>query len=309
MAKASKEPPEATGRPRARKGSRPSEIGDPAFFSTQVGQARRMYLDLKPARNISLAVVCAGFEHCSPDFEIAREQFPYYCIEYVLRGQGRVSLGNQTSELKSGDVFAYTPQTPHVIKANARDPFIKYFVDFTGSRAAQLLSDSRLSDGGIMRLFPPDSLVPLFEELIRSGQTAGAKANVLCVKLLECIALKIAAASTPSEAAKSRTFAVYQQCRAHIEEHCLRLKTLDQIAKECRIDKAYMCHLFRRFDHESPYQSLLHFKMKAAADELQRSGALIKDVAAAVGFSDPLHFSRLFHRVLGMWPSDFRNLR
>lgn len=281
----------------------------PAFFSTQVGTARRMYRDLKPARNQSLAVVCAGFEHCSPEFEIRRDRFQYYCIEYVLRGQGSLSLGDQLHDLKSGDVFAYTPQTPHLIKASARDPFLKYFVDFTGTRARQILADSNLSSGGVMRVFPPDSVAPLFEELIRSGQAGGPKADLLCTKLLECIALRIAAASTPSEAAKTRTFAVYQQCRSHIEEHCRRLKTLDQIAQECRIDKSYLCHLFRRFDHVSPYQSLLQFKMKVAADTIRASDILIKDVAAAVGFSDPLHFSRLFHRMLGMWPSDFRNLR
>ena len=48
-----------------------------------------------------------------------------------------------------------------------------------------------------------------------------------------------------------------------------RLKSLEQIARECGVDKAYLCQLFRRFDSDSPYQSLLRLKMKAAADDLQ----------------------------------------
>lgn len=268
-----------------------------------------MYLDLNPPRSAPLAVVCAGAEHCSPEFEIRRERFSYFCIEYVLRGRGTLTLGTETVALKSGDVFAYTPQTPHIIVADAQDPFLKYFVDFTGRRAARLLQDCGLASGRVMRLFPPDGLAPLFDELIGSGQAPGGKAGPLCCKLLDCIALKIAAASTPPDVAKSRAFTTYLRCKAHIAEHCLRLKSLDQLAKECRIDKAYLCQLFRRFDHVSPYQSLLHFKVNAAAGALQKPGALVKDVAAAVGFSDPLHFSRLFHRILGVWPSDFRGLR
>lgn len=268
-----------------------------------------MYLDLNPPRSAALVVVCAGFERCSPEFEICRDGFPYHCIEYVLGGRGTLLLGGQTHNLKTGDVFAYTPQTPHTIKTDARDPFLKYFVDFSGKRAAQLLEDCNLAKGGVMRLIPPDSLAPLFDELIRSGQAGGSKGGELSVKLLECIGLKIVAASTPSEVARSRTFTTYLHCKAHIEQHCLRLKSLEEIAKECGIEKGYMCHLFRRFDDLSPYQCLLHFKMKAAADELQKSTALVKDIAAAVGFADPLHFSRLFHRILGVWPSDFRRLR
>ncbi len=75
------------------------------------------------------------------------------------------------------------------------------------------------------------------------------------------------------------------------------------------MNNAYLCRLFRRYDHQSPYQYLLRLKMNLAAEILQRPDALVKQVAEAIGFSDPFHFSRSFKTVFGLSPDAFRRLR
>ena len=67
----------------------------PEFFSLQVREARRFYLDLAPRHDIGLAVVCGGCESCAPDYAIRRSTFPYYSIEFVARGKGTLQLGDQ----------------------------------------------------------------------------------------------------------------------------------------------------------------------------------------------------------------------
>jgi AraC-like DNA-binding protein len=75
------------------------------------------------------------------------------------------------------------------------------------------------------------------------------------------------------------------------------------------VDAAYLCRLFQRHDHQSPYQFLMHLKMKLAAEWLQQPGALVKQVAERAGFSDQFHFSRAFKSVLGVAPDIFRRMR
>jgi AraC-like DNA-binding protein len=281
----------------------------PDFFSPHVGKANRFYLDLNPPRQRPLTVVCGGLEHCAPDYSICRDTFPYFCIEYVLRGKGEIKLGRQTHPLAAGHLFSYGPGTAHEIRTDTGEPLVKFFVDFVGSRAPSLLKSCRLAAGKIARVFPADSLSPLFGELIRSGLHIGEKSAHLCAILLEAIALKAAARTAPVEDVDSRAFASYQHCREHIELHFLRLRTLGQIATECGVNSAYLCRLFRRFDHQSPYQHLLRLKMNHAAIHLREPGTLVKDVAEIVGFSDTFHFSRVFHNVLGASPTEFRRLR
>lgn len=107
----------------------------------------------------------------------------------------------------------------------------------------------------------------------------------------------------------SHSFETYQRCRRHIDEHFREIDHLEGIAEACHIDAAYLCRLFRRYDHQSPYQHLMRLKMNLAAERLQRPGCLVKEVAADLGFSDAYHFSRVFKRVLGLAPAKFMRMR
>jgi AraC-like DNA-binding protein len=281
----------------------------PEFFSADVEVARRFYLDLNPPKNRRLAVVSGGLEHCTPDYAIRRETFPFFSIEFVARGRGEVKLKGRSYPLHPGRLFSYGPGIPHHITGDAADPLVKYFVDFVGTRAAALLRSCGLSPGRVSEVFPPNALQPLFDELIRGGLQVRRESAEFCAKLLECLALRIAGARAPLEGVESLAFTTYQQCRQHMERHAPRLRTLEQIASECHINNAYLCRLFRRYDNRSPYQYLLRLKMNFAAERLQEPGALVKQVAEESGFADPFHFSRVFTSVFGLSPTAFRGLR
>ena len=286
-----------------------NKSGVPEFFSPQVAEARRFYLNLNPSRQRRLAVVCGGVEHCRPDYAIHRSTFPFYSIEYVARGQGELKLAGRSHVLQSGRLFAYGPRVPHHIVGSSSDPLVKYFVDFTGRSALKLLRACRLPPGHVAQVFPPNALSPLFDELIQSGLQVGRQRVDLCVGLLECLALKIVAARAPVAGVETLAFETYQQVRLRIEQHFLRLRTLAQIAEECHANNAYLCRLFRRYDQQTPYQYLLRLKMNHAAARLQSAGVLVKQVAEEVGFADPFHFSRVFKHVLGLSPDTFRRMR
>ena len=281
----------------------------PAFFSADVAEARRFYLDLKPPKDTPLAVVCGGIEHCTPDYSIERSTFPFFSIEYVARGSGELQLKGRSYPLQPGRVFSYGPGISHRIVGNEDAPLVKCFVDFVGTQAADLLRSCRLQSGRMSQVFPSNALQPIFDELIHSGLRVQPESPDLCIKLLECLALRIAGARAPLEGAETLAFATYQQCRRYIEQRYLQLRTLEQIAKECHVNNAYLCRLFRRYDSQSPYQYLLRLKMNFAAERLQESGALVKRVAEEAGFADPFHFSRVFTSVLGLSPAAFRDLR
>jgi AraC-like DNA-binding protein/quercetin dioxygenase-like cupin family protein len=280
----------------------------PEFFSTDVAEARRFYLDLNPPRNRQLVVVCGGIERCTPGYAIRRETFPFYSIEYAARGRGEVKLKGRAYSLKPGRLFSYGPGIPHQITGDAAEPLVKYFVDFAGTRAQALLRSCGLPGGRVSEVFPSDAPRALFDELIEAGLRVRPESAELCAKLLECLALRIAGARAPLAGAETHAFATYQHCRAYVEQHALRLRTLEQMAGECHVNNAYLCRLFRRYDNQSPYQYLLRLKMNYAAERLKQPGALVKQVAEESGYADPFHFSRVFTSVFGLSPTAFHRL-
>ena len=131
-------------------------------------------------------------------------------------------------------------------------------------------------------------------------------ASDLCAALLEYLILKMLEARVPGQVGQTQAYATYQRCRQHIVDHSERLMSLDNIARECHVDRAYLCRLFRRYDHQTPHQFLMRRKMNLAAERLQAPDLLVKQVAAELGFEDPFHFSRTFKRVFGLSPEAFR---
>jgi AraC-like DNA-binding protein len=281
----------------------------PDFFSPQVSQARRFYLNLNPPRGTRLAVVCAGVEQCAPDYQIQRDSFPFHSIEYVAHGCGKLKLGRHRFELQPGSVFSYAPGVAQRITCDPQKPLLKYFVDFSGTQSTQYLRGCKLPAGRAAQVFPPTEIQPLFDELIRSGQRGTRHAPELCRHLLECLGVKLLEARAPLKGGDSLAFATYQKCCEHIRLHFRRLRTLEQTARDCHVDAAYVCRLFRRFDHQSPYQLLMRLKMSAAAEQLARPDALVKNVAADLGFANPFHFSRVFKSVFAVAPQLFRKIR
>jgi AraC-like DNA-binding protein len=281
----------------------------PEFFSSQVATAQRFYLDLDPPANLPLAVVCGGCEQCTPEYAINRPSFPYYSLEFVARGRGTVRLRGEEYALHCGRLFCYGPGIGQQITTHPDEPLVKYFVDFTGRRARELLRTGQLVPGRAMQVMAPNEVQALFDELIRNGQKGTRYSGAICLKLLECLILKIGELRAPLSGIETQAFTTFQTCRQYIQTHFQRLRTLAQITQECHVNGAYLCRLFQRYDHQSPYQFLQRLKMKQAAELLQAPGALVKQIAETVGFEDPFHFSRAFKSVFGVSPDTFRKLR
>ena len=282
---------------------------EPDFFVAQVSHARRFYLDLDPSADASLSVVSGGRERCAADYHNVRSGFPYLSVEYVAEGEGDLCLDGQAWPLVPGTAFSYGPRVAHEIRASAGSPMVKYFVDFAGGKGLSLLTQASLAPGSVIQVSDPIRIVQAFEQLVDEGVGKSRFATPLCAALLECLLLRFAGAAIPYGSQSSRAFRTYQACRRTVEECYLQLHSAREIAQGCGVDHAYLCRLFKRFDHLSPYQYLLQLKMNRAAEMLQDPGQRIKDVAHALDFTDPYHFSRVFKRVHGVSPGRFAHLR
>ncbi len=281
----------------------------PAFYSMQVLEANRFYLDAYSDSSRRLAVVSGGCEHCQGDYRINRTDFPFYSIEFVARGRGTLTLQGRTTSLLPGIVFTYGPRVPHVITTDVAQPLVKYFVDFTGPRAGGILAEHGLTPGTILQVASPEVILRVFDDLIANGIEGSRFSGAICATLVELLVLKIAETMLVEQVCHPAAFSTYQACREFVRKNCLTLRTLAEMAEACHLDEAYLCRLFKRFDSQSPYQYLMRLKMAEAAQRLQEQTTPAKQIAYDLGFDNPLHFSRVFKRVFGLSPSDFRQLR
>jgi AraC-like DNA-binding protein len=281
-----------------------NERMEPDFFSSQVTKAQRYFRNLNPDDHAPLTVVAGGRERCDSEYAISRQHFTFYGLEFVVGGRGRVILDGQSYALGPGSLFAYGPKTNHAIYSDPIDYLEKYFVDIAGNRVHQLLTSRKLL-GSVSHTSDPMAILNTFEELTHYGLRHSRYSDRICSQLVELLIMKIQDTALTMREANSPAFETYQRCRHEMNVHYRQLRSLADVANHCKIDAAYLCRIFKRYDRQSPYQYLLRLRMNEAAVLLQESDALVKNVATALGFDDPYHFSRAFKKVFGLSPAHF----
>jgi len=277
----------------------------PDFISTQVSNVQYYFLNLKPARTEELVVVCGGYEQCKPTYRNERKDFQFYSIEYVSEGKGTYEVNGKTYELRPGMLIFYGPGIPHVITTDKENLLGKYFVDFAGQKASELLRESPLAKENIVQASEPGRVEDIFRNLQYNGARDTAYTREICLTLLNLLLLKIAETAVPYGSVDTRGLTTYQRCKKFIDQHFLEIHSLEEIAAGCFINVSYLCRNFKRFGNITPYQYLMRLKMNHAAKLLLGSNLLIKQVAEELGFSDPYHFSRAFKNVYRISPEQF----
>ena len=72
------------------------------------------------------------------------------------------------------------------------------------------------------------------------------------------------------------------------------------------VSQPYISKLFRTYSGESFKEYVLRKKIDTAVSLMEENPAVfIKDIAEQVGF-DQLYFSTVFHRMMGQYPSQYR---
>lgn len=277
----------------------------PSFVSHQVADARRYFLDLQPKPTRDITVVCGGWERVRADYLVQRPTFPYYAIEFVAEGEGELTLAGKTCRLRPGVVFVYGPGVPHLIRAEPSRPMLKYYVDFVGARAKKLFQENLVRPGEWARVSTPGDIREIFENLQQYGTSESPFGPALCAAFIPILLLKISERAMPSGRMDLRALATYQRARTIIDAHFLEFHTLDQAARAAGLNLSYLCRLFQRFDHRTPYRHLMYLKMNRAAQLLMDRGMLVKEAAAELGFTDQYNFSRAFRGVFGLSPEKF----
>jgi AraC-like DNA-binding protein len=277
----------------------------PSFVSTQVSEARRYYLDLSPKPGPRMVVVCGGCERMRPDYQVQRRTFPFLAVEFVAEGEGALELAGRSYALRPGMAFAYGPGAAHLIRNEPARPMLKYYVDFAGADAERLLGESALGGWRAVQVSSPTEVGEIFELLQREGSSQSRYGARLCAELLPVLLTKITERAVVGGASAPRALATYQRAKQWMEKHYLEVKTVEAVAVACHVELAYLCRLFRRFAHTTPYQFLLRLRLNRATELLLDGGLMVKEVAEQLDFADAFHFSRTFKRVYGLAPDQF----
>jgi len=82
--------------------------------------------------------------------------------------------------------------------------------------------------------------------------------------------------------------------------------TVEHLASSVAMSRSAFAARFTELVGEPPLQYLAHWRMTIAAQRLREDDTVIADVAQAVGYANPVAFSKAFARMQGVGPGTFR---
>jgi signal transduction histidine kinase/AraC-like DNA-binding protein len=80
-----------------------------------------------------------------------------------------------------------------------------------------------------------------------------------------------------------------------------------KLAEAVNASEDYLCRVFHRELGISPWEFLNRYRVHRARELLTGTGDSVKAIAAAVGFRDQAYFSRVFRKIAGIPPQDYRD--
>ena len=81
---------------------------------------------------------------------------------------------------------------------------------------------------------------------------------------------------------------------------------LQEVARECHLSMSHFSRQFRRTTGLPPHKWLLKRRIEVAKEKLADRRLSLSDVAAACGFADQSHLTRVFTRMVGVSPGAWR---
>jgi AraC-like DNA-binding protein/DNA-binding response OmpR family regulator len=109
-----------------------------------------------------------------------------------------------------------------------------------------------------------------------------------------------------NEALPPETSTLVKRAVAYLHQNYTRPLTRWEIAKAIGVSENYFTRLFSQELGLSPWDYLNRFRVNQAKELFRRTQGSVQQIANQVGFKDPKYFSRVFRKLTGLSPSEFR---
>ena len=83
--------------------------------------------------------------------------------------------------------------------------------------------------------------------------------------------------------------------------------SIEQYAEEHIISKNWFIQCFKNIMKVTPMQYIVQLRISVAKNYLESYNKNITEISDAVGYDNPLYFSRLFSKYTGMSPKEYRH--
>ncbi len=223
---------------------------------------------------------------------------------YCSEGEGTVNIEGKRYILRENEAITIPRSQRHSYYANDTDPWSILWFHFKGSDTEYY----PLKEGKIVRFQSnrtKNRMMYFFDLLFQTLDGSYTERNFIYIsKVLDLILAetyikeKIGEINEPNKHVTNIVRFMY----AHLGEPL----TLERICDEFGLSKSYVNAIFLRSAQRAPMDFFTNLKIREACNALRSSDRYIYEIAQGLGYKDQYYFSRLFKKIVGVSPKEYR---
>ena len=263
---------------------------------------------------IDLGLYQYGWEQCTPGHSFGPAARNHYLFHYVISGTGTLTADDskgvtQTYSIKTGQGFMIFPGQITMYTDSKDVPWEYAWLEFDGLRVKEAIEIAGLSfDNPIYHARSKDLREEMMNEMMYIVHHSDAPPFHLIGHLYLFLdyLTRSSAQLYNSKHSKLRDYYI-KEALTYIEQNFQNDISVEDIAAVCGLNRSYFGKIFKDTVGKSPQEFLLNYRMIKATELLKLTALSVADIGNAVGYPNPLHFSRAFKNVYGISPRTWRN--
>lgn len=233
-----------------------------------------------------------------------------HILIYCNDGKGQVFIRNKEYKMEADDFIIIPGKMPHSYTADENDPWSIYWIHFKGTVSDKIVSNIRKKKGlkGFIRF--QEKNIELFNEMYTQLEKGYSNDNLMCANM--CLWHFFSTFLFNDKYDISGKLSNKDSIDLAIDflsKHTHRILSLEEIACEVNLSPSHFSYLFKKKTGFSPMEYFNHLKVQKACRYLLFTKLRIKEISQEVGIEDQYYFSRMFTKVMGLSPNEYREKR
>ena len=233
-----------------------------------------------------------------------------YQLIYISAGQVYFHFDNKENEtvIKAGNMVLFRPKEFQKYEYYGIDKTEVYWVHFTGSDVKNILRNYGIKDD-LHYFFVGTSLEyeriykKMISELQRCQDNYEEMLSILMRQLLICIHRELQKERKISDIYLDNEMDMATQ---YFTDNYSSDISIEEYASSRGMSISWFIRNFKKFTGITPMHFIVATRISNAQLLLETTKYSISEISRIVGYDNPLYFSRLFHKVKGFAPSEYR---
>lgn len=246
-------------------------------------------------------------------FRERTEPIDQYVLIYCVDGEGWYRLRNREHKITPNQYFVLPAGEPHAYGANMENPWTIYWIHFKGKLASEFAHQAASPIGVRPSVHSRISdRIDMFEEIYHTLKMGYGRENLLyaCSVFHHYLGtLRYMQQYRDVVSEYDKQVDIVTAAIHYMQENIEKKLSLSEIARHIGYSSSYFSVLFSQRTGSSPLAYFNQLKIQKACQLLDFTDMKINQICYKVGIADNYYFSRLFHKIMGISPMEYKKLK